>query len=45
MDESRVVRAEYLRIDTRLTARREEDESRCRVHREMINPTVRTVAK
>ena len=30
MDESRVVLAEYLRIDTRPTARRHEDESRCR---------------
>ena len=45
VDESRVVLAEYLRIDTRPTARRDEDESRCRVHRERINPTVRTVAK
>ena len=36
MDESRVVLAEYLRIGTRPTAWRDEDESGCRVHRERI---------
>ena len=45
VDESRVVLVEYLRINTRRTARRDEDESRCRVHYERINPTGRMVVK
>ena len=43
--DSRVVLAQYLRIDTRPTARRDEDESPCSVHRERINPTILNVAK
>ena len=45
VDESRVVLAEYLPIDTEPKARRDEDEIWCGVHRARSNPTVRTVAK